>query len=142
MSVQEAAERLASSDFLRVVGHADADGVSAAACLCSALTDAGVGYQFTALEDPSDVVTQNADVFCDLGAQYLDELGDPVVVDHHPPRGNFDGVLVGTEEPSSSIAAHRVGSRLSSGDPVAALVGAIGDGVALDEVSSVVDVGG
>lgn len=137
--MQEAAERLASSDFLRVVGHADADGISAAACLCSALTKAGIGYQFTALEDPSDAATQNADVFCDLGAQYLDGVSDAVVIDHHPPRGEFDGVLVGTEFPSSSIAAHRVASRLSSGDAVAALVGAIGDGVPLDEVSEVVD---
>lgn len=139
MSVQEAAERLASSEFLRVVGHADADGVSAAACLCSALTDAGVGYRFTALEDPSDAATQNADVFCDLGAQYLDEINDAVVIDHHPPRGEFDGILVGTEAPSSSVAAHRVALRISSGDPVAALVGAIGDGVPLDEVSDIVD---
>lgn len=141
MSVEEAADRLASSGFVRVVAHADADGVSSAACLCSALTEAGIGYRFTALDDPSDAASTNADVFCDLGAQYLDEVGDAIVVDHHPPRGgdSFDGVLVGTGSPSSSIAAHSVGSRLSSGDPVSALVGALGDGVDLGEVPDIVD---
>ena len=57
MSVEEAVDRLASRDFVRVVGHADADGVGSAACVCSALTEAGVGYRFTALDDPSKVVS-------------------------------------------------------------------------------------
>lgn len=139
MSVAEAANRLASRDFVRIVAHADADGVGAAACLCSALSEAGVGYHFTALDDPADVVSEEADVFCDLGAQYLDGV-DGVVIDHHPPQGEpADSVLTGTDAPSSSVAAHRVALRISSGDPVAALVGAIGDSVPIDDVSDIVD---
>lgn len=140
MSVEEAADRLASSEFVRVVAHADADGVASAACICSALTDAGVGYHFTALDDPSDVVDEGGDVFCDLGAQYLDGISDAVVIDHHPPRGELvDGVLLGTDEPSSTVAAHRVASRISSGDPVAALVGALGDGIPAEDIPDIVD---
>jgi hypothetical protein len=139
MSVEEAVDRLASKGFVRVVGHADADGVASAACICSALTETGIGYRFTALDDPSEVASTDGDVFCDLGAQYLNGIDDGVVIDHHPPHGSFDGVVVGTDAPSSSIAAHRVASRLSSGDPVSALVGAMGDDVPLSEVSDVVD---
>lgn len=144
MSVEEAAERIASSEFVRVVAHADADGVSSAACVCSALSSLGVPYHFTAHEEPSDAAEQDADVLCDVGAQYLDRVdGETVVIDHHPPRGveEFDGVLVGTDAPSSSVAAHRVASRLSSQNSVAALVGALGDGVALDDggVSGIVE---
>jgi hypothetical protein len=140
MSAVEAAGRLASSDFVRVVAHADADGVASAACICSALTEAGVGYHFTALEDPSDVTDEHGDVFCDLGAQYLDGISDAVVVDHHPTRGELvEGVLVGTDAPSSSVAAHRLASRISSGDPVGALVGAAGDGVPFEELPDTVD---
>jgi len=135
MSVEEAAERLASSEFVRIVAHADADGVSSAACLCSTLSSLGVPYHFTALEEPSNVAEVDADVFCDLGAAYLDRIDDAVVIDHHPPSDaeRFDGVLVGTDAPSSSVVANRVASRLSSGNPVAALVGALGDGTALDD---------
>ncbi|MFP4175572.1 MAG: DHHA1 domain-containing protein [Halobacteriales archaeon] len=139
MSVEEAVDRLASAEFVRVVAHADADGVASAACLCSALTRAGVGYHFTALDDPSEVASADGDVFCDLGAGYLDRIGDAVVIDHHPPRGSFDGVLVGTDAPSSSVAAYRVASLLSSGNPVTALVGALGDGVPPEDVPGVLD---
>lgn len=150
MSVEEAADRIASLEFVRVVAHADADGVGSAACVCSALSSLGVPYRFTALEDPSDVPDVEADVFCDVGAAYLDRMGgtdDMVVIDHHPPQGaqeapdgtevtgGFDGVLVGTGAPSSSVAAYHVASRISPDDtaPVAALVGAIGDGVPLND---------
>lgn len=141
MSFEEAAERLASSEFVRVVAHADADGIGAAACICSALTEAGVGYHFTAVEDPSDVQSQEAEVYCDMGAQYLDGIKDGVVIDHHPRRGGdrFRGVLVGSESPSSSVAAHRVASHVSSGDAVSATVGAIGDGVELGDIQDVVE---
>lgn len=145
MSVEEAADRIASSEFVRVVAHADADGVSSAACVCSALSSLGVGYHFTALEDPSDASERNADVFCDIGAGYLNHIADGVVIDHHPSSGieGFDGVLLGTDSPSSSVAAYRVAREMGvgAGDPVAALIGAIGDGVSMDdnEVSDVVE---
>ena len=145
MSIEEAADRIASSEFVRVVAHADADGVSSAACLCSALSSLGIGYHFTALEDPSDVSGSKADVFCDIGAGYLDSLGDAVVIDHHPPRGidGFDGVLVGTDAPSSSVVAYRVAREIGVGasESVSALIGAVGDGVSLDneDVADVVE---
>lgn len=145
MSVEEAADRIASSEFVRVVAGADADGVSSAACVCSTLSSLGVGYHFTALEDPGDASERNADVFCGLGAGYLGSLGDAVVIDHHPPSGTegFDGVLLGTDSPSSSIAAYQVAREVGvgGGDPVTALVGAVGDGVSVDdnEVSDVVE---
>lgn len=145
MSVEEAAERVASSEFVRVVAHADADGVSSAACLCSALSSHGIGYHFTALEDPSQSSESDADVFCDLGAAYLDKIEDGVVIDHHPAHDaeGFDGVLVGTDAPSSSIAAYRVAREMGvdACDPFSALVGAVGDGISLsgDEMSDVVE---
>jgi hypothetical protein len=141
MSFEEAAESLASLEFVRVVAHADADGIGAAACICSALTEAGVGYHFTAVEDPSDAPNHEAEVYCDMGAQYLDGIDDGVVIDHHPKRGgsHFRGILVGSESPSSSVAAHRVASHVSSGDAVSATVGAVGDGVELGEIEGVVE---
>ena len=142
MSIEEAADAVASSEFVRVVARADADGVASAACVCSALSSLSIPYHFT-VEDPSDAVYESADVFCGLGARYLGSIGDAVVIDNRPPSGadGFEGVLVGTEFPSSSVASHRVASRTSSGDPVAALVGAVGDGVSVseNEVSEVIE---
>lgn len=139
MSFGEAAERIASQDFVRIAVHADADGIASAAAICTALNSENVGYHVTALKEPSEVSGVDADVLCDLGAAYLDELDDHVVIDHHPPAGEFDGVLVGTDSPSSSVAAHRVASRLSSGSPIVALVGAVGDGVPLERVEDTVE---
>jgi len=121
----EAAELISSLGFVRVAARADADGVGSAVCICSALSSIGVPYRFTALEDPSDASDVEADVLCDVGAAYLGRMKETerkVVVDHHPPRDGdgdgFEGVLVGTDAPSSSVAAYRVASRISSGDPL------------------------
>lgn len=147
MDESSVVERLSSAEFVSVVGHADADGVSASACICMALSVLDIPYRFTALEEPSDApgaVTDRddtTDVFCDLGTQYLSSLPDEtVVIDHHTPQGEEVSVL-GTGELSSSIPAYRVARYAGvrgAPAPFSALVGAIGDGASLEELADIV----
>jgi len=141
-------ERLSSAEFVNVVGHADADGVSSSACVCMALSILDVPYRFTAVEEPGDAPEEvvggddTNDVLCDLGAQYLSSLPeDTVVIDHHTPRGEGPPVL-GTGELSSSLPAYRVAREVGVrgvAAPFSALVGVVGDGGSLGD-EEVVDV--
>lgn len=140
----DAVELLLSGEHVEVVGHADADGVSAAALICMALEANDVGFTFTAAEDPTEVIDLDADVYCDVGASYPDGLEDCVVVDHH--EGAVDGESVVSEVDSSagsaSEIAYEVAREMGLDRPDVALVGASGDGeMPQDLLDHAVDIG-
>lgn len=141
---REAVELILSREHVEVAGHADADGVSAAALICMALEVNGVGFTFTAVEKPGDVVDLDADVYCDVGASYAEDLEDCVVVDHH--EGDVEGSsvvsAVDSSADSTSELAYEVALAMGFDRPDVALAGAAGDGeLPEDLVSHAVDLG-
>ncbi len=140
----EAVELLLSKEHVEVAGHADADGVSAAALLCMALEANDVGFTFTPVEKPPDAVELEADVYCDLGASYAEHLDDCVVVDHHEGEVESPSVVsvVDSSTGSASEIAYEVALAMGFDRPDVALVGAAGDGDLPEElVSHAVDLG-
>ncbi|XGI83874.1 DHH family phosphoesterase [Halorutilales archaeon Cl-col2-1] len=153
-NARKAAGLLRCEEFVEVVSHNDADGLSTAGIVCDLLSRWETRYHFRCVDDPgrvgSHVSKDVTTVACDLGASYLDRLPpNTVVVDHHPSegRGGFGGILVtprdegdADDEASSSCGAHIVAKESGSGAKTAdtALLGVIGDDV-LDSGSDLVE---
>ncbi|MDY6764377.1 MAG: DHHA1 domain-containing protein [Halobacteria archaeon] len=141
----KAARFISESDFVRVVAHHDADGISTAGIVCRMVLASEGRYHSRIIEDPSEVSEHASEdtptIFCDLGAAYLDQLpGNTVVIDHHPQRGEaeYEGTLVTPryidQEASSSCAAYVVARSLGVKLADIALVGAIGDDILYDDL--------
>ncbi len=93
---QDAAEEIRRQQNLLVVSHVDADGLTAAAIICTALERLNIDYKplfFRQLDLGAldEVVNQGADlvIFTDLGSGMIQEICDrslvAVVTDHHKP---------------------------------------------------------
>jgi len=94
--VKSAAELLEEHATTRVISHYDADGITAASIMTSALKRAGVGVQTTVMKSlERNAVEQIAKegnelvIFCDMGSgqiESVEEMGTAVIVlDHHKP---------------------------------------------------------
>jgi single-stranded DNA-specific DHH superfamily exonuclease len=142
----EGAKDALLGDYVRVISHYDADGITAAGIICNALQRVGVGFHATLLgrldENFVDnlISEDNTILFCDMGSSQpdlIDRLDDVVVLDHHRPRGKLDCVHVnphlvgmdGSLEISASGVAYMVADRMGDNRDLAglAIVGAIGD---------------
>lgn len=97
----EAANRLESSDFLRIVSDDDADGIAAAGVITAALDRAGVPFHLTLdrlhVDQYADLSAHDAVLLLDQGAGELDELarhpGEVTVLDHHVVDGRAPHAL-------------------------------------------------
>ncbi|HPW72832.1 MAG: DHH family phosphoesterase [Methanothrix sp.] len=139
---------------ISVVSHVDADGLTAAAIICTALKRRNIEYKplfFRQLDEAAldEVADQGADlvIFTDLGSGMIQEISDrrldAIVADHHKPQdcssqplAHINPHLVGADganqlsgSGSSFLLARALASDPGANDDLAALavVGAVGD---------------
>lgn len=143
---RDAARRLATCDYVRVISHNDADGITSAGIICNALHRGGIPFRASIVSHLDEEVIKGLNgqmtVFCDMGSGQPDLIaqlkGDVIVIDHHTPAATdtkyvqVNPHLVGIDgafELSASGATYAVAQHL--GDNVdltgLAIVGAIGD---------------
>src|SRR5512137_2161854 len=150
----EPAREIRQKKELQVVSHVDADGLTSAAIICTALKRAGLDYRalfFRQLDDTAlnEIADCNADlvIFTDLGSGRIQQICDrslpAVVVDHHKPslsQGRpiahinphlvgADGALHLSGSGTSFLLARALAATPGGNDDLAALavVGAVGD---------------
>ncbi len=146
--LDKAAEAIARSvlqcESIRVISHNDADGITSAALICTALRRAGIPFQATLLNRLDDSVLAGLDrpvVFCDMGSGKPETISrvkeDCFVLDHHRPVGSIDCMhlnphlfgIDGAFELSAAGTVYSVVRHMGDNSDLAglALVGAMGD---------------
>lgn len=90
-----AARGLKEHDFIRVISHSDADGLTSAGILLHALHRLGIGFHATIVSRLEVEVVEELEgptVFCDMGSgqpDLVERVDGPVYVfDHHTPQGD------------------------------------------------------
>ena len=148
------AQEIKRKKNLLVVSHVDADGLTAAAIVCTALERCNLDFQpkfFRQLDEAAinEVADQGADlvIFTDLGSGMIQQICEggllAVVVDHHKPVAcearpmahinphlvGADGAIELSGSGTSFLLARALASIPGSNDDLAALavVGAVGD---------------
>ncbi|MBN1235907.1 MAG: DHH family phosphoesterase [Methanotrichaceae archaeon] len=148
------AEEIKKKNNLLVVSHVDADGLTSAAIVCTALDRCGLDFQpkfFRQLDEAAmdAVADHGADlvIFTDLGSGMIQQICDrgllAVVADHHKPAicearplAHINPHLVGADgatqlsgSGTSFLLARALANAPGSNDDLAALamVGAVGD---------------
>ncbi|MCP1715574.1 single-stranded DNA-specific DHH superfamily exonuclease [Methanocalculus alkaliphilus] len=132
------AEHLQSLDFVEVCAHHDADGIAAAAILCTALSRCHIPFHLRVLPAiTADQVPPDRPVLlCDFGSSFHDLADSAMVIDHHIPlfTGEFHvnprlHGIDGDRELSTSGAAYFVAEKMGDNRDLAglALLGVIGD---------------
>jgi RecJ-like exonuclease len=151
---RDPAREIRQKKDLLVVSHVDADGLTSAAIVCTALERAGLSYNamfFRQLDEAAldEIADRNADLvlFSDLGSGMIQQICDrglaAVVVDHHKPAScraqpiahinphlvGADGALHLSGSGSSFLLARALAETPEGNDDLAALavVGAVGD---------------
>jgi RecJ-like exonuclease len=151
---REPAQKIRQKKDLLVVSHVDADGLTSAAIICTALERAGLNYKpifFRQLDEPAldEIADYNPDLvlFTDLGSGMVQQICDrglaAVVVDHHKPALSqarpmahinphlvgADGALHLSGSGTSFLLARALAATSEGNDDLAALavVGAVGD---------------
>jgi len=132
---------------VHVVSHIDADGLTSAGIICSALERAGMEYSTRFVKQLDEAIIgeladQNHElvIFTDLGSGMLESIRshgiNAVVSDHHQPRGEIQNHLNphlfganGSYELSGSGTTYILASALGDNHDLAdlAIVGAMGD---------------
>lgn len=146
--LEKAAEDIARSilrcDRMRVISHNDADGITSAGLICSALLRAGIPFHATLLNRLDASVVdglQGPVVFCDMGSGKPELVsrvkGDCFVLDHHRPVGTLGCMhlnphlfgIDGAFELSAAGVVYSVVRKMGENADLAglALVGAMGD---------------
>ncbi len=146
--LDKAAEAIARSilhcESMRVISHNDADGITSAALICTALQRAGIPFQATLLNRLDDSALAGLDrpvVFCDMGSGKPETISrvkeDCFVLDHHRPVGSIDCMhlnphlfgIDGAFELSAAGTVYSVVRHMGDNSDLAglALVGAMGD---------------
>ncbi|HOT07421.1 MAG TPA: DHH family phosphoesterase [Methanotrichaceae archaeon] len=133
---------------MRVISHNDADGITSAGLICSALFRAGIPYQATLVPRLDENVVKGLEgpvLFCDMGSGQPDLIsrvkGDVFVLDHHRPVGTLSCPnlnphhfgIDGAFELSAAGTVYSVVRKMGQNADLAglALVGAMGDRQAL-----------
>lgn len=142
MSIEAAAgqvaDRLSESDFIRVFGHNDADGIASATIMCHALYRLGKKFHLTIRDriTLNDIKKGENTLLCDFGSSMTDLYEDVIVIDHH--MTGFNGEyhvnprlcgIDGDTELSASGTAYITANRLGDNRDLCglALLGIIGD---------------
>jgi single-stranded-DNA-specific exonuclease len=97
-SVETAAKIIAQHDYARVISHYDADGITAAGIMCTALLRQGIQFHVTIVNKLEDSFVQSLDedliLICDMGTAQSDLLAEHlkeravVIIDHHAPSAS------------------------------------------------------
>jgi len=141
---KSAASSLLQCEAVRVISHNDADGITSAGLICTALERAEIPFHATLVGRLDQALIDSIEppvVFCDMGSgkpHLVSEIdGEVFVFDHHTPVGNLDCVHVnphlagvdGAFELSASGTVYTVIREMGSNVDLAglALVGALGD---------------
>ncbi|OUJ18632.1 Single-stranded DNA-specific exonuclease RecJ [Methanonatronarchaeum thermophilum] len=147
----EVANALVSTDFVRVISHKDADGITSAATLCTALKREKIPFHATIVSRPSTELAGKLNeeenetiIFFDMGSGQPDVIKEidkkVLVVDHHPPEYK-DGVshlhlnphhhgVDGASEVSAAGLSYLIAREINNKNKdlsCIALAGAIGD---------------
>lgn len=133
------AAQIRRQEFVEVLAHHDADGISAASILCHAMLRAGIRFRLRVRQDitAADVSAESAYLLCDIGAGIADLPKATMVVDHHLPlfKGEFHvnprlAGIDGDREISAAGTAYIVAQQMGDNRDLAGLVipGIIGDG--------------
>jgi len=141
---KSAAGSLLQCESVRVISHNDADGITSAGLICSALKRAAIPFQATLVSRLDASLVDSIEppvVFCDMGSgkpHLISRIdGEVFVFDHHTPVGTLDCFhlnphLVGVDgafELSASGTVYTVVREMGENVDLAglALVGALGD---------------
>ncbi len=141
---KSAAGSLLQCESVRVISHNDADGITSAGLICSALKRARIPFQATLVSRLDQSLVDSIEppvVFCDMGSgkpHLISRIdGEVFVFDHHTPVGTLDCVHVnphlagvdGAFELSASGTVYTVVREMGENVDLAglALVGALGD---------------
>ena len=135
----QVAEHLERQDFVEVLAHHDADGITAGSILCTAMARKGMKFRLRIVSEiPEEGIAPGQGVLlCDLGSGREDLPGDVMVVDHHMPvfQGTYHANprlfgIDGDRELSASGAAYIVANRLGDNRDLSglAVAGFTGDG--------------
>ncbi|OPY56362.1 MAG: DHHA1 domain protein [Methanosaeta sp. PtaU1.Bin055] len=139
-----AASSLLKCENVRVISHNDADGITSAGLICTALMRANIPFHATLVSRLDHSVVDSIEppvVFCDMGSgkpHLISKIeGEVFVFDHHVPVGNLACVHVnphlggvdGAFEMSGSGTVYTVVREMGDNVDLAglALVGALGD---------------
>ncbi len=139
-----AASSLLQCENARVISHNDADGITSAGLICTALKRANIPFHATLVGRLDQSLIDSIEppvVFCDMGSGKPDLVsqidGDVFVFDHHTPVGTLDCFHVnphlagvdGAFELSGSGTVYTVVREMGNNVDLAglALVGALGD---------------
>ena len=134
----ELANIIAKQDFVRIVAHCDADGITGAAIAKKTLDEIGIKNEVKIVRYINSDFVKETDKFTwfiDLGNGHLSKInGNAIITDHHysmnehPASLNpFSFGMDGEVEVSASGLAYLVASFLASPDASLAIIGAIGD---------------
>ncbi|TFG97476.1 DHH family phosphoesterase [Candidatus Thorarchaeota archaeon] len=141
------ADLIKQQSVVHVVSHIDADGLTSAAILCTALERAGINYSVDFIRQLTDdsiksiaAATSDLVIFTDLGSGMIEKINEfgikAIVCDHHVPAGDCDFHLNprvyginGTYDLSGSGTTFVLANALDSNSDLAnlAIVGAVGD---------------
>jgi single-stranded-DNA-specific exonuclease len=141
---KSAAGSLLQCESVRVISHNDADGITSAGLICSALKRANTPFQATLVSRLDASLVDSIEppvVFCDMGSgkpHLISRIdGEVFVFDHHTPVGTLDCFHVnphlagvdGAFELSASGTVYTVVREMGENVDLAglALVGALGD---------------
>ncbi len=142
----EIADAIREESNIMIVGHADADGITATGIIASALEREGIAYGVKIIKQlDEDALSEIREAnypltaFVDLGSGVIDELDfKRVVMDHHSPGGSDQKLHLnphlfghdGSTELSGAGSAYLVAKALSNRNSdlsSLAIVGAVGD---------------
>lgn len=144
---KKVAQAITEHEFVRLISHNDADGLSAAGILCNALYRRGIRFHATIVSQFELSTLQLIEktpgipvILCDMGsgqAELSSKIKDVIIIDHHKPTGDLEcphfnphlAGINGASELCASCSAYMVSRQIGDNIDLGglAIVGAIGD---------------
>lgn len=142
-SAELAAKMLVEHDYVRVISHNDADGITSAGIICNALYRRNIKFHASIISHLDEEFVRKLEdittIFCDMGSGQPDLIpSDAIVLDHHIPSEKdtehlqVNPHLVGIDgsfELSASGVTYTVAKYLGNNIDLSglAIVGSLGD---------------